>query len=110
MTAQFKFDEEQTLLEWQHVKLIIKNDKRTADNTMEWILTNLQLSHPNMFKILSIGLLLPTSTADCERGFSTLKRIKTEQMSTLSNPVLNSLLAITMQGPPPSEFDYHQAV
>ena len=33
-------------------------------------------SFPNLCKLALIGLLIPVSTADCERGFSSLKRIK----------------------------------
>ena len=33
---------------------------------------------PNLFKLSAIGLLLPMSTVDCERGFSTLSRVKTD--------------------------------
>ena len=31
---------------------------------------------PNLVKLAAIGLLLPVSTVDCERGFSTLSRIE----------------------------------
>ena len=46
---------------------------------METLVENntLQAMFPNLAKIAAIGLLLPMSTADCERGFSALQRIKT---------------------------------
>ena len=34
-------------------------------------------SFTKLCKLALIGLLIPVSTADCERGFSSLKRIKT---------------------------------
>ena len=33
---------------------------------------------PNLTKLAAIGLLLPMSSVDCERGFSTLARVKTD--------------------------------
>ena len=55
---------------------------------------------PNLSKLATIGLLLPMSTVDYERGFSALSRIK---------PDLNDLMTITVEGPPPDEFPYDQA-
>ena len=42
---------------------------------------------PNLFNLALIGLLIPTPTADCERGFSALKRIKTPLRNRLSNQI-----------------------
>ena len=44
-------------------------------------------------------------SANCERGFSTLGRIKTKLRSCLTNLSLNSLLMISMEGPPIQKFD-----
>ena len=44
-------------------------------------------------------------SADCERGFSTLGRITTKLRSRLTNSSLNSLLMISMEGPPIQKFD-----
>ena len=33
---------------------------------------------PNLTKLAVIGLLLSMSSVDCERGFSTLARVKTD--------------------------------
>jgi hypothetical protein len=38
----------------------------------------LSIMFPNLTKLAAIGLLLPVSTVDCERGFSTLTRVKTD--------------------------------
>jgi hypothetical protein len=34
--------------------------------------------YPTLSKLAAISLTLPISTADCERGFSTMNRIKTD--------------------------------
>ena len=61
---------------------------------------------PNLFKLAAIGLLLPMSTVDCERGFSTLSRVKTDLRNRPSNRILNHLLTISMEGPLPADFPY----
>ena len=60
---------------------------------------------PNLCRVALIGLLIPTSTADCERGFSALKRIKTPLRNRLSDSITNQLLFIAIEGPPLAEFD-----
>ena len=41
-------------------------------------ISELKLMFPNLTKLVAIGLLLPMSSVDCERGFSTLSRVKTD--------------------------------
>ena len=41
-------------------------------------ISELKLMFPNLTKLAAIGLLLPISSVDCERGFSTLSRVKTD--------------------------------
>lgn len=64
---------------------------------------------PNMFKLALIGLLIPASTADCERGFSALKRIKTPLRNRLSNKIINRLLFIAIEGKAMEEYDFDAA-
>ena len=71
--------------------------------------TEIQAMFPNLSKLAAIGLLLPMSTVDCERGFTALSRIKTNLHNRLSRRILNDLMTITVEGPPPSEFPYEQA-
>ena len=71
--------------------------------------TEIQAMFPNLTKLAAIGLVLPMSTVDCERDFSVLSRNKTDQHNRLSSRILNDLMTITVEGPPPSEFPYEQA-
>ena len=64
---------------------------------------------PNITKLAAIGLLMPMSTADCERGFSALSRIKTDLRNRLSSNTLNCLMTIAVEGPPLNEFPYEKA-
>ena len=56
-----------------------------------------------------IGLLIPVSTADCERGFSSLKRIKTPLRNRLSSVIANHLMFISIEGTTLEEFDFDAA-
>ena len=66
--------------------------------------------YPALSKLFSIALVLPVSTADCERGFSTMKRIKTVPRNRLSTATLDHLISISAEGPALDEFDFDQAV
>ena len=59
--------------------------------------------------LAAVGLLLPTSTADCERGFSTLKRVKTAQRNCLQNEALNAVLRVSIEGPSVADFSKREA-
>ena len=71
--------------------------------------TSLQHIFPNLHKLAVIALVIPMSSADCERGFSALKRIKTRLRNRLSNRILNHLLTISIEGPKLEEFDFERA-
>ena len=71
--------------------------------------TSLQHIFPNLHKLAVIALVIPMSSADCERGFSALKRIKTRLRNRLSNRILNHLLTISIEGPKLEEFDFEKA-
>ena len=64
---------------------------------------------PSITKLAAIGLLMPMSTADCERGFSALSHIKTDLQNCLSSNTLNCLMTIAVEGPPLNEFPYEKA-
>jgi len=66
--------------------------------------------HPCHRKLLRIMLILPTHTADVERGFSAMGRVKTKLRSRLEQPNLDRLLRVSIEGPPLPEFPFHRAV
>ena len=63
---------------------------------------------PNLAKLAAVGLVVPMSTADCERGFSTLSRIKNDLRNRLSCKVLNALVSISIEGPDSDEFPFER--
>ena len=67
-------------------KLTIFNSVVAANRTLKEMSTHQLVKHvvkkpdlgsmfPNLVKLATIGLLLPMSTVDCERGFSALNRV-----------------------------------
>lgn len=49
---------------------------------------------PTIMRVISIVMLLPMSTAACERGFSLMNRVKSKGRSGLTNSVTNRLMCI----------------
>ncbi len=50
-------------------------------------------------------LILPVSSAQCERGFSVQKRIKSDIRSSLHPNTVEDLIRISVEGPPLEAFD-----
>ena len=71
---------------------------------------SLSIAYPNTSKLAQIGLLLPISTVDCERAFSTMRRIESRLRSEMSNATLNHCMRISFEGPCMEEFDFNTAI
>ena len=52
----------------------------------------------NVLMVVEITLVLPMSTANCERGFSAMKRIKSDWRASLTTEMLDLLLLIWLEG------------
>ncbi len=101
-------DTTKTLSEWKEVVFSLKQKAKTRDVLLH--LLGLNILYPNLTKISACLLIIPLHSADCERGFSTLGRVKTNLRSRLTNKSLNSLLMISLNGPDIKEFEFHPAV
>lgn len=66
--------------------------------------------YPNLSKLAKVCLILPVSTADCERSFSTKKRVKTDLRNRMNTSTLDALMRIRIEGPSLSEFDFDTAL
>ena len=55
-------------------------------------------------------LVFPVSNAKVERGFSTMKRVKTDWRCSLGETVLDTIMRISIEGPELSKFDPQKAV
>ena len=66
--------------------------------------------YPCLSKLACIALILPISTAECERSFSAMKRVKTELHNRLITTTLDHLLRISISGPDLKDYDFDRAV
>ena len=65
--------------------------------------------YPSFAKLSLVALILPVSIADCERGYSTLKRIKTAPRNRLKTQTLDMLIQISSEGPEITKFNFENA-
>ena len=99
--------------EWESLKRLFTNN--FSDHSMRQMTsllstdTSLQDMYPNLSKVASIAALVPVSTAECERSFSTMNRVKTKLRNRMSTSTLDSLIRISMEGPPLSQFNFERA-
>ena len=105
----------QLLAEWEKFKYDLSSwnpaipdevKKSHETTSTEWCLTRLMtlqtsysLVFPALVHIAEVCLSMPVSNAWPERGCSALKRVKTRLRSRLSVEMLQTLLAITINGP-----------
>lgn len=54
---------------------------------------------PLMAQLMVHALVLPVSTTDCERCFSTMNRVKTELRNRMNTTTLDRLLRVRIEGP-----------
>ena len=103
--------------EWEIFRVLMKQTYPNHTlHQMQQLLagsSTLKSLYPNLSTSASIALILPVSTADCERAFSTMKRVKTELQNRMSTKTLNQLLQILqihIEGPKLEEFNFDKAV
>ena len=100
--------------EWCGLRSYLSSSCRdmSMSNVLKLLTTNttLQCSFPNFTNLASVCLCLPLTTTDCERAFSTMRRVKTRLRGQLINKTLNNCMRISIEGPPLQEFDFNTAV
>lgn len=101
------------MADWTSFKLYwVDNLRTTVQRDIVW---SLLLSHynnrfPNLFNLVNILLLFPISNAKVERGFSTMRRIKTDWRSNLGEDTLDHLMRLSIDGHPLEQFAPRPAV
>ena len=100
----FKFDA--VLEEWSGLKTCICSNYLDLNPEALWkrVFTHHSNRFPNVLILPEITLILPLSTACCERGFSVMGKIKSDWRSCLSVEVLDCLMRIRIEGPTTAEF------
>lgn len=108
-------DQDAARMEWQPLSLMMLSSTKYSKLTNREVMIQLavkpefQDAFPNMSRLAAIGLSLPVSTAECERGFSAVKRIKTCQRNQMKQHTLNGLLMISLEGCGSDTFDFDAA-
>uniref|UniRef100_A0A452SDC9 Zinc finger protein 862 n=2 Tax=Ursus americanus TaxID=9643 RepID=A0A452SDC9_URSAM len=65
---------------------------------------------PLLSRLMAVVVCVPVSTSCCERGFSAMNRIRTEERTKLSNEVINMLLMTAVNGVAVTEYDPQPAI
>ena len=76
-------------------------EKLTAHDMMRKLVQNDGLSslYPTLSLVAAIGLVIPMTTVNCERGFSAVGRIKSKLRTRLTESSLENLLFIVCDDP-----------
>ena len=87
-------------------------EKLTALDMMRKLVRNDGLSYPYpaLRLVAAIGLVIPATTVDRERGFSAVGRIKTKLRTQLTESSLENLLFIVCEGPSIGHFNFDKAL
>ena len=66
--------------------------------------------YPGLSALFEFYLLMPLNTAVCERGFSTMKRVKCDWRSSLQATQLQRLVYLAIEGPRTEDYNPARAV
>ncbi|XP_034059599.1 zinc finger protein 862-like [Gymnodraco acuticeps] len=66
--------------------------------------------YPLLGKLSAAGLVIPVSSVNCERDFSTMNRVKTDLRNRLQGEHLAACLRISIDGPESEHFPYQKAL
>ena len=103
-----KLDGHQITLEWEILKLnVYAKDWNSRLKSISWIEINRRYDEqlPNLLPLVDLLLSLPSTSADCERGFSAMKHIKTEHRASLLPSALDELMMVYLNSPAIADFD-----
>ena len=106
-------NKEALLSEWVMLKQLIAEKFReiSCKNFLTLVSTNDSLTtmFPNLSTLAFIARILPVSTAECERCFSGMKRIKTVLRNRMETDTLEKLMRISVEGPALDDFNFDKA-
>ena len=96
-------DVEALKAEWEGFKFLMLQTyhQKSMKDVLKILVADKTISHlyPQLRKLAAISLVLPVSTAECERAFSAMKRIKTALRNQLITPNLDHLMRVSIDGP-----------
>ncbi|PIK53263.1 putative zinc finger protein [Apostichopus japonicus] len=92
-------------MEWSSVKESAYTDYKPVYNaSWEQLGVKYRVDAENLFSLVDLILTIPAHSVECERGFSQMKRVKTDWRNQLTSTALTSTLRILMEGPSIKEF------
>ena len=107
----YKLDIIEYKQEWIGFREMIRENNLGCTAIMNELLkSNYSLVYSLLAELASCALSLPVSNAECERGFSALKRTKTTLRNRLATKSVDTILHITLTGPGRHKFDFEKAI
>ena len=103
---QLDINTEKCLSEYKQYKRLVTGSYRekTMLKMTDIISEKYSEEMPHLLLVIQSCLVIPMSTAKCERRFSTRNRIKTKLRTQLNNKSLVDLMRISEDGPPLKDF------
>jgi len=97
-------DFESILNEWREFKAHVSQHKKMPIEHY-FIFDKLSQRFKNLLMLIEILLDFPLSSSACERGFSAMKRVKSDWRSSLAPNMMRKLMHISIEGPSLEDFD-----
>ena len=98
MCVQYNIDDEYLDVELKQAKRLIESKKTDCSITtiaeLATFMNSFKEAFPDVCRLINIALVLPPTSATCERSFSSLRLIKNYLRSTLSDEKLNACAVI----------------
>ncbi|XP_046895147.1 zinc finger protein 862-like [Hypomesus transpacificus] len=97
--------------QWTFLKSSLYQQHENMEQ-MTWPEINQRLGGqcPDFLQLVDIVLCIPSSTADCERGFNLMKQVKSVWRSGLRSDTLSDLLTVQLTSPNIEDFDPDSAI
>ena len=101
----------EVLDQWTVLKSRLYQDPSILKN-ISWPEVNRQLGQvcPDILHVVDLILCIPASTADCERGFSAMKLVKSDWRASLKSQTLSDLLTVQLSSASITDFDPASAI
>jgi len=101
--AELKPDKTECLGEWRELKINIKDHLLIEEPEIRQKIMS-RLHYPNLHLIYHFMSVIPLSTTECERTFSSMNLIKTEQRNQMNHDTLDYHMLISLLGPSENEY------
>ncbi|XP_023933505.1 zinc finger protein 862-like [Lingula anatina] len=96
--------------EWISFRSAVYSRYKDDVHSLSWPLVWREYHFPAVQSVIDICLTLPSSSAEAERGFSVMKRTKTDGRACLQSTALNICMSVDMLTPSVRDFDPTPAV